>query len=191
MKPHRIRCQAGHLSSPRPGDVHRGVGVCRACAGNDPVTAEIAFRVRIADLGGTVLEPTWLGSMKPHRVRCEAGHDCKPVPNSVQQGQGICRRCAGSVWDALYVVVNPVLHTLKFGITSGEPRPRLKAHRVAGYTRVEYLATGLPDTQAPDLERAILATLRLAGERPVKGREYYNAHVLTLVMDVIEPLTIS
>src|SRR5437867_2051498 len=60
--PHRVRCAAGHECSPRPGSVRCGRGGCRVCAGNDPATAEVAFRARLAELGATLLEPRWLGT---------------------------------------------------------------------------------------------------------------------------------
>lgn len=58
------------------------------------VRAEAAFRARLTELGATLLESAWLGAMQPHRVRCAAGHECAPRPNSVQQGGGVCRICA-------------------------------------------------------------------------------------------------
>jgi hypothetical protein len=57
--------------------------------------AEAAFRARLAELGAELLEPAWLGSRLPHRVRCRGGHDCRPRPSGVRQGQGICRTCVG------------------------------------------------------------------------------------------------
>ncbi|MFZ4266570.1 hypothetical protein ACOZDX_13650, partial [Streptomyces arboris] len=93
---HRVRCLRGHDCTPRPTDIQRGQGLCRACAGNDPESAETAFRARLAELGAVLLESEWLGSGTPHRVRCAKGHGCTPRPNSVQKGQGLCRACAGN-----------------------------------------------------------------------------------------------
>lgn len=47
-------------------------------------------------MGATLLEPEWLGSQRKHHARCNAGHDCYPLPNDVQQRRGICRVCAGN-----------------------------------------------------------------------------------------------
>ena len=94
--PHQVRCADGHESKPRPSEVARGGGICRACSGKDPRVAEARFRARLAELGATLLEPKWLGVNSPHRVRCAAGHESSPHPGSVQQGQGICRTCAGN-----------------------------------------------------------------------------------------------
>ncbi|MEU2730105.1 hypothetical protein ABZ650_20550 [Streptomyces griseoviridis] len=56
---------------------------------------EAAFRLRVAELGGIVLESKWLGHRNYHQVRCPAGHLAKARPNSVQQGGGICGICSG------------------------------------------------------------------------------------------------
>jgi hypothetical protein len=92
--PHYVRCSAGHDCYPRPGGVRNGQGICRICAGKDSATAEQKFRDRVAELGGTCLYETWRGILVKHHVRCKYGHDCHPKPNSVQQGNGICRACA-------------------------------------------------------------------------------------------------
>jgi hypothetical protein len=184
--PHVVICPGGHTCAPRPSELQQGGGLCRACAGNDPVDAERKFRERVEALGGRVVEPQWLGNKVPHAVVCAEGHECAPRPNDVTQGGGICRLCAGKRWDIFYVVSNPQHHHLKFGITSGDPRPRLGAHATDGFTVVNLLLTGLPGTAAPDLETAVLAALRLAGELPVRGREYFDFAVLALVLDVAE-----
>ena len=73
---------------------------------------------------------------------------------------------------------------VKFGITSGNPRPRLGEHRRYGYTSVVYLVTSLPVKMALDTENAIRSALALAGERPVRGREYFDISCLPLILDV-------
>ncbi|KAF4408624.1 GIY-YIG nuclease family protein [Streptomyces lycii] len=140
----------------------------------------------MTELGGTVLEQMWLGSPTPHRVRCAEGHETTTRPNSVQRGKGICRYCAGQTWDAFYVVRDPDTNTVKFGITSGDPRPRLRTHAADGLTDVIRLHTDMPGTAAPDLERRIINALRDAGETPVRGREYYPARVLATVLDIAD-----
>ena len=183
-RPHRVRCAAGHECNPHPSGLRRrGVGLCRVCAGNDPVAAEAAFRARVVELGGVVVEPSWLGSQVPHRVRCAAGHECNPRPDGVAQGVGICRLCRGMVWDRFYVVVNRSAARLKFGITSGEGRYRFSAHRYAGYSEV-IRSIALPDALA--LEGATLAALTLGGVRAVRGREYFDVSALGLVLDVVD-----
>jgi hypothetical protein len=183
---HRVRCAAGHQCRPRPSGLRGGKGICRICVGLDPTTAERAFRARVVELGGEVLEPEWRGATTRHRVRCAAGHECMALPNSVQQGMGICRLCAGKVWDAFYLVIDRARHRLKFGITSGAPGPRLRKHRRAGYVETVRLLIALPGGDAPELERAVLGALRMAGEAPAQGREYFDATVLALVLDVVD-----
>ncbi|WP_331746823.1 hypothetical protein [Streptomyces sp. NBC_00842] len=147
--------------------------------------AEAAFRARLAELGATLLEPTWLGANTTHRVRCAAGHDCTPRPGNIRSGDGLCRACAGKAWDALYVVADD-LDVVKFGITSGDPRPRLSVHRRDGLDQIVRLFTGLPDGIARELEDTLRAALRDAREEPVRGREYFPARALPLILDLID-----
>jgi hypothetical protein len=185
-KPHRVQCAAGHECTPTPTSVRQGRGICRVCARNDPAAAERAFRARVAELGGECLYDEWRGVSKPHRVQCAAGHECTPRPAGMQQGEGPCRICAGRAWDAFYLVVDRGRHRLKFGITSGDPRPRIADHRRAGYVETVRLLTDLPGEDAPKLERAVLSALDMASETPAHGREYFDASVLALVLDVID-----
>jgi hypothetical protein len=250
MVPHRVRCVAGHLCNPTPANVQRQ-GICRTCAGRDPALGEVAFRARMAALGATVLgtymnnrtavqvlcanghpcwpvphsgqrgegicrtcalaayqrlessyaaekrfrtrlvelgaellEPKYLGVNKPHRIRCAAGHEPRTYPGNVRSGNGICRYCTGKTWDVFYVVTSGT--QVKFGITSGDPRPRLAKHRLAGYSTVIRLLTDLPDEMASDMENAVLATLSLARLKPVLGREYYGGEALGLIVDITD-----
>ena len=182
---HRCRCAAGHECSPRPANVGQGQGLCRTCVGHDPDAAWTVFRAAVEGAGGVVLEPVWLGSKVPHRVRCAAGHVVTPWPNAVDQGQGFCRVCAGRVWDWFYVVSHPCLLRLKLGITSGDPTDRLDDHRRVGYVDV-IRSLAIEDGRA--LERACLSTLSLAGVRPLVGRrEYFDlTAALPVVLDVVD-----
>lgn len=182
--PHAAICPVGHECLPRHSGLLRGEGMCRTCAGNDPVRAERGFRDRVAALGGCVVEETWLGNKSPHRVICAAGHDCHPRPNDVQQGGGICRACAGRQWDVFYVVTHPGRQHLKFGITSGDPRPRLGAHATAGFSTVTLVLEGLQGAVAPELEAMLVATLPASGFLPVRGREYFASAALPVVLDL-------
>ena len=184
--PHRVRCAAGHECTPRPGNVIRGLGICLTCAGRDPRVAEAAFRARLAELEATMLEPVWLGTDTPHRVRCAAGHEGRPRPGGVARGEGICRVCAGRVWDVFYVVATDPLAQIKFGITSGDPRPRLRRHKADGYSQRILVLEGLPGTAAPEIEVAAIAALKLADIEPLHGREYYTADALAIVLDIAD-----
>jgi hypothetical protein len=181
-KPHRVICAAGHECYPRPGGVRRGRGVCATCAGKDPAAAEAAFRARLEELGATLLEPEWRGVGKPHLVKCPEGHLTRPLPTNVQQGSGICRFCAGSEWDAFYIVTGSGV--VKFGITTGNGQRRLAVHASKGLANVVYLAVALPRLLALDAENAVKAALADAGEKPVRGREYFDISTLALIDDV-------
>ncbi|MFJ4738192.1 hypothetical protein [Streptomyces sp. NPDC088775] len=86
-----------------------------------------------------------------------------------------------------YVVVDDVRGRIKFGITSGDPRPRLRDHARDGFEIVVRLLTGLPETVAPDLERKLIRMLTLAGVEPVRGREYFDrCPAETLILDIVD-----
>jgi hypothetical protein len=184
--PHRVRCAAGHEMTRSPDKVASSGHLCRICTGKDSASSEAIFRARVAELGGTVLEPKWLGALRPHRIRCAAGHESAPWPSSVRKGQGICRLCAGKQWDAFYVVVDDVHSRVKFGITSGDPRPRVQRHAANGYTRVLRLMTGLPNGHALGMERSTVAALRDAQENPVQGREYFDSRALPIILAAVD-----
>ncbi|MFE5792952.1 hypothetical protein ACFQ8C_10295 [Streptomyces sp. NPDC056503] len=185
--PHRVRCAQGHVSAPWPSGVQQGQGICRVCAGKDPKTAEAAFRARVAELGGTVLESRWLGKDAPHQVRCAKGHTGTPTPSNVRAGCGICRICAGKTWDVFYVVTDDVNEVVKFGITSGNPRTRLSHHERDGLDRIVRLIEGNPE--ARKLENACMAALRDAGEKPLRGREYFHSRTLATILDLVDGWT--
>ena len=183
-KPHWVRCKAGHDCYPRPNTLARGIGICRTCAGSDPAVAEAKFRERLAELGAVPLFEEYRGRNRPHLVRCAAGHECRPRPSDVMQGHDVCRKCSHRDWDAFYVVTSA--DVVKFGVTSGDPRRRLSDHAVKGYTEVVRLIVDLPGMVAHDAELAIRAALESAGERPVRGREYFDISCLALVLDVAD-----
>ncbi|MER6367359.1 hypothetical protein ABT255_03085 [Streptomyces mirabilis] len=187
---HRVLCSAGHDCSPRPVDVAWGANVCRTCAQRDSHMAEQVFRQRLADLGATLLESKWLGNKTPHRVVCAAGHECRPMPNHALW-HGICLKCRGWNTNAFYVLTNEDAGVLKVGITSGNGRRRLAHHAADGFTTVHRFLTELPDGVAPDLERHVLATLKLAREHPVRGREYFPDRARALVLDIVDNYPIN
>ena len=183
--PYPVRCANGHDCNPRPNDVQQGDGICRVCAGTDPATAEAAFIRRLEEAGAVPLYKTWRGTKTPHRVRCKNGHECSPQPTCVIQGQGPCFACAHSgEWDVFYVVASG--GAVKFGITTGDPRRRLSAHARAGLTQVLRVVTGLPDGVAHEAEAAVRSALADAGEKPLRGREYFDISCLAIVLDVAD-----
>lgn len=186
MAPHRVLCKEGHECRTRPNGVQQRHGFCRTCAGNDTVVAEMAFRQRVAELGGRIVEPEWRGTHQPHRVICSSGHLTRPRPSDVLKGHGPCSSCShrnGSA-DVFYVVSNSSLNRTKLGVTFGDAKHRLRSHRRAGYQSVIRKITAMAD--AADLERTVLATLRLAEIAPIQGREYYDISALPVILDVAD-----
>lgn len=183
-KMHRIVCAQGHEGTVHPVTLVRGGEACATCAGRAPGQPWQAFKDRVAELGGTVIEPRWLGNGVPHRVICQAGHECTPRPGSVAVGQGICRFCAHNEWDIFYVVVNDAAQRVKFGITTHNPRQRLKEHRRHGYTRAIRIMTDVPD--AASLEHVVQSALLDAGFKPVWGREYYEISAMAVILDIAD-----
>ncbi|MFC8463390.1 hypothetical protein [Streptomyces sp. NPDC057250] len=187
---HLVRCARGHETLRRPVETVRTGNVCNICTGRNSEAAEQAFRQRLAELGATLVEPRWLGTSRPHRVICTEGHECRPTPNNASK-YGICLRCRGWDSNAFYVLTNEHAGTLKLGITTGAGRQRMNRHAADGFTTLHRFLAALPGGVAPVLERHVLATLRLAGERPVQGREYFPSSVLATVLDVVDHYPIS
>lgn len=48
------------------------------------------------------------------------------------------------------------------------------------------LIDGLPPEVAPAMERLVKSTLRIAGEVPVQGCEYFGDHVLATILDIAD-----
>jgi hypothetical protein len=167
-----------------PGNVNHGQGLCRDCSGLSPAVGETTFRARLAELGAELIGP-YVGNKVPHRVHCTAGHECLATPHWINGGGGLCGTC-GWAWDVFYIVRKPGTGEIKFGITSGDPRPRLSKHRTAGYRERVLVLAGLPGTIAPDTERAAIGALALAGIKPLRGREYYGAEALAIVLDIAD-----
>lgn len=145
--------------------------------------AEARFRARVAELGGTLIG-SYVDTKTGVPAICAAGHECRPIPHNVMQRQGLCIKCARKEWDALYVVASAA--AVKFGISNGDSRRRLAEHRRAGYLTVVRLRIGLPSGIAQQIEDTVLATLRLAGSQPLRGREYFDIGALALVLDVVD-----
>jgi len=72
--------------------------------------------------------------------------------------------------DVFYIVRSPDMERIKFGITSGDPRPRPSKHRCDGYTERVLLLKGLPGTLAAEIEDGVISALALAGIEPVRAQ---------------------
>jgi hypothetical protein len=178
-----VRCAVGHLCRPIPNQVQQGGHLCATCTGRNPAVAADRFRRAVANANAEMLGE-YINAREPVLLRCVAGHLCSPRPDDVQQGQGICHQCWYD-WSTFYVLLNPKQGRVKFGVTSGDPRPRLKTHRGRGYTERVRVLREIPD--AFMLEQNIIATLRDAEIPPVHGREYYDAApALPVVLDIVD-----
>jgi hypothetical protein len=182
-KRHHVICKAGHDCYPLPTNVLRGHGFCRTCAGIDPVIAEKNFRVRVIELGGIPVYNKWMGARKPHHVICINGHNAYPWPLSIQQGHGICNKCAGKIWDVFYIVVDRGEACVKFGVTSGDPMGRLKDHLLNGFCYVAGVWTGLDPKIGHEIETDLRRILTSKGYQPVSGREYFEFACAELIYD--------
>jgi hypothetical protein len=176
-------CPNGHTCWPRPNHVLEGVGMCMTCSGKCPVVAKEAFHALIAEMGGAVIGE-YVNAGTPTECLCPEGHVWWPTPDRLKQRGNPCRSCIGCASDVFYVVANPGLRRIKFGITSGDERARLSDHRRAGYADVVRVVPGLDD--ALILERHVVASLRDAGIRPAQGREYFDLVALAVVLDVVD-----
>jgi hypothetical protein len=181
---HHVRCAVGHDCHPRPADVAQGVGICWACSGRAPAVAEAKFRARLREIAAVPLYEEWRGVDHALHVRCAAGHDCYPLPGNVNSGQGVCLACAGQAHTVFYVLGHEAKPIVKFGISSHDGRARMRKHRMGGYTKPHLLVTELPEGVARRAEDAVRAALGAAGERPVRGREYFDVSCLALILDV-------
>lgn len=108
------------------------------------------------------------------------------MPTNVLRGQGICKMCAWSAQDVVYVVVNSTTNVVKLGITSGDPKSRTGNHKRDGFTDVVAVRQGLPEGVAYATEQATLRKLAEYGHDPVRGREYFPAELTSLILDLIE-----
>lgn len=180
---HSLVCANGHETSAQPANVLRGQGVCRFCARNDKADAASRFAAIVEAAGGRVTGP-YVDANTPVSVVCANGHAGSPRPHHVIRGHGICAACANKVWDVFYVVAGPSL--VKFGITSGDPRPRLGDHARDGMPQQLRLFTEMPEGTARKLEDQVRGELSQAGATPLRGREYFATAWTALILRVAD-----
>jgi len=93
--PVKCVCKKMHVCYPRPGDIQNGQGMCKKCVNHCPIEAEKNFINSINILGGKVLDK-YINSSTKIKCVCKNKHICYPTPNGIQQGGGMCRKCAGT-----------------------------------------------------------------------------------------------
>lgn len=182
--PVSVQCGEGHVNDVYPGNVRKGHHVCQRCAARNDAAA-VDFRNRVEALGGRLVG-SYVSSGVPVEAVCVNGHTCHPRPNSVQQGGGLCGQCRGAIWDSFYLVQDPGTGYLKFGITSGDARPRLADHARDGYTSVLLVREGLPDGVARTVEKSCMSTAKAHGFAPVRGLEYFEGAAMVVLFPVLD-----
>lgn len=88
-------CSKGHACNPSPSSLHKGRAICRECAGKTHELWRTAFLKRLE-----LLHAKAIGEFVNCSTRvlciCEQNHECWVLPSSLQQGYGICVKCAGN-----------------------------------------------------------------------------------------------
>jgi very-short-patch-repair endonuclease len=87
-------CSVGHSCFPSPTHIQSGTGMCKKCANRCSEQAAEAFEASIVALGGRLVG-VYTGAEVPVHCVCAFSHDCYPAPHTVQQGHGMCLKCAG------------------------------------------------------------------------------------------------
>lgn len=86
-------CKEKHECTPTPNHVQKGQGMCIKCANLCPIDASKRFIENIEKLGGHVIGQ-YINCYTPVKCVCIQKHECYPSPTSIQQGQGMCLKCA-------------------------------------------------------------------------------------------------
>jgi hypothetical protein len=86
-------CACGNKVQIRPDHVTAGGGMCRICAGNDPIAASKRFADEVKRQGGDLLG-VYVNASTRVKIRCAKNHTAYALPNYVRSGAGICARCS-------------------------------------------------------------------------------------------------
>lgn len=144
--PHRVRCAAGHITTPRPHDAKATGSFCSVCVGRNREAAWQTFRALVTDNGGVVVEAEWLGNHAAHRIVCSGGHAISVRPSKVTSRRRIpCKRCEHDRCAAQYaelvkahggVALEPYQsagHKHRSRCAKGHEVRQTPAHLVAGH----------------------------------------------------------
>lgn len=88
-------CPQGHTCYPIPCLIKNGQGMCKKCSGYCPFEAMKNFIQAIENFGGIVIGQ-YIDSVTSVKCICKEGHTCFPHPRDIQQGCGMCKKCAGT-----------------------------------------------------------------------------------------------
>jgi hypothetical protein len=96
--PIKCICKNGHVCYPFPSSVQQGQGICKICAGKDPLVAENRFRDQIKRLNGTIIG-RYINITTRVKCICSHNHECYPTPHSINLGEGMCKICTGKDFE--------------------------------------------------------------------------------------------
>jgi hypothetical protein len=168
-----MRCEAGHRWMALGSNLLNGSG-CRTCAGQDPITHEMA-QARLLHRGYTVLH--WTNAGGRCVLKCERGHEWDCYGYNAFNGYG-CPTCSGCSTDndCVYMWRDDSRefegrHVYKIGVTSwSDGDARMRTCAKARGTQVSDLRRWRV-TDARRIERHILATWGL-----FPGRDGKDGH---------------
>lgn len=141
------------------------------------------------ETGATVIDRSPIKRKGGRKVRCRNGHaSFIEVSFRFPRGgsKGFCSTCAEYSHNVFYALHSTKLRQVKIGITSGDPRPRLRQHMMYGFNSVTCLLTDLPSTVAPDLEAYCINVLETLGFKPVSGREFFDEFAIEEIEELVE-----
>ncbi|WP_374776991.1 hypothetical protein OG756_33755 [Streptomyces sp. NBC_01310] len=201
-----VRCLHGHeftitaMNPPTPGRVpgctygfttgFDGAGEpCVTCLGISQTPKLVEFRRRAREQNVMVMDVMSDRIAQTVRLCCVAGHLTSVGINTGLKRELLCARCSGAGVrpepTVYYVVTDGAM--VKPGISSGDGRGRLDAHRSQhGLGQVRRLITELPVGAARDVERHVLDCLASQGVRPVMGSEYFDAARIDQVLELAD-----
>ena len=143
--------------------------------------AEQRFVSALNLYGYSSLEPNWLGTNKPHRIKCGTGHIYSVRPGDLWRGRHPCGKCTSlRVKTIFYVVATHDLRVIKFGVTSRKSQVRrLSDHRADGFTMPLRI---FKIDKAYELEQNLIDLLSLQ-TKPIIGKEYYDGSVTQTILE--------
>lgn len=161
-----VICANNHVCRVLPNSLARGQGLCRVCAGRDPLEPERLFRKALSEAGSrTVRGEDYVNTKTKVRCLCKQGHVGLVSPKDVLRGGGVCGQCRAG-FDRVYLLVHQEAQAIKVGVASDGRRVRTHLRR--GYEVVgEWV--GLGHDQALECERETIKYWRNQGWGPENG----------------------
>jgi hypothetical protein len=153
--------------------------------------SESRYKILLESVGASPAWTDWKGVKYAYNIMCPNGHIIRRNAFDVMyHSSGICCIPGNDYWDIFYIVYNPTLKVVKFGITSTITRNgyRLRSHEINGYTKLLYYVKNI---NARQLESGIISSLFDRGYMPIKGREYFSLDVLSFILSELTTYGLS